>query len=134
MVVSWAAEAVRSPTFQHTDRDLAFKLLRPHVLDHIERLSGSSWIVCPSEHDEPIEAFGVYDGPIMMYLHVRGAFRGQGIATELLRHMLGDGALDGSRPLITATDTRDVRSIIRSGRHDIVIRPDLLPIADRRAI
>lgn len=131
MVVSWTAEAIRAPTFQHMNRDLAFKLLRPHILDHLKRLWDSIWIVCPSSKDEPIEAFGVMDGPILMYLHVRGSFRRQGLATGLLNYMI-NSTIKG--PLVVATDTRDVRSIIKNNRHDIVIRTDLLPIQDRRDI
>ena len=130
MVVSWTAEAVRSSTFNGMNKDLAFAMVRPHVQDHLTRLRDQTFIVCPRDDHEPIEAFAVVDGPVLMYLHVRGSFRQQGIATDLLRHV---GLLPRHEPLVVATDSRDLRSIIRNGRHDIVIRTDLLPMGDRRA-
>lgn len=129
VLVCWVTEAIRSPTLAGLrDNDLAFALLAPHVrhrlrVDQNVRVT----VVCPSDAEEPIEAFAISSGPILYHLHVRGTFRNQGLMTDLLT---GLGFPRGSR-IIAATDTRDLRGVQTKGLYDIVVRPDLLLMEGR---
>ena len=128
VVVSWVAEAVRSPTYAALNRDLAFRLLRPHVRALLSRLGHTMSVVCPRDREEPIEAFCLSEGPVVHCLHVKAAFRGQGIMTELLSlHGFPRGAT-----MACSTDTRDTRGLIAKGLYDIHLRPDLLLIEETR--
>lgn len=128
LLVSWVAGAVRSPTYSGLERQLAFALLRPHVLSLLSRPTVRVSIVCPSDMEEPIEAFCVSEGPVLYHIHVKATFRGQGIMTDLLRL---HGFEPGSR-IIAATDTTDLRGVKARGRYDIRLRPDLLLIEETK--
>ena len=123
-LVSWVAEAIRGETFRRLDRDLAFRLLRPHVLALLDRLGPTLSVVVPADRDEPIEAFCLVEGPVVHFLYVSGSFRGQGLMTRLLEH---HGFPRGST-LACSTDTRDLRGVMAKGLYDIHLRPDLLLI------
>lgn len=129
VVVSWAAELAKSPTYAAMDYDLAFQTVRPHVRQALSDLRARVAVVVPADAEEPICGFSVVtepDGPgrlhIVHHLHVKGPFRKQGLMTDLL-------AMQGiarGQTIICATDTRDIRGVMANGTYDIRLRPDLI--------
>lgn len=134
--VSWTCELARSPTFSalhELDRDLAFRIIRPHVLGHLSDRSFDAAVVHPEGDRCTIVAFIISSAPVLMHLQVKSRFRRLGVAAWLLQEM-GFRPTD-DRPIVVASDTRALRELISAGK-PIVLRSDLLPIAsahdDRR--
>jgi ribosomal protein S18 acetylase RimI-like enzyme len=126
VVVSWTAEAARSPLFHSVPYDLAFGLIRPHVRGIISERPDLVSVIVPAHADEPICGFVMLDAdldiPVLWHLHVKGEFRGMGLMTDILAM---HGVQRGAR-LICATDTRDLRSVMDRALYDITVRRDLL--------
>ena len=124
VISSWTASMSSSKTFSGVNKQVIESLVQPHIRSILKDESVEKIVVCPSEEDEPIIAFAIAKAPVLFYLHVKGAFRLNGVMTDILNIL---GFHPGSK-LILATDTNDAQRIMRKNIWDMTIRPDLLSI------
>lgn len=131
VVANWAADLASGPLFsplnnERRGHDLAFGFVVPTVRRLVSSLSDAIAVVVPADSEEPIVGFSLVhatDGlPIVWHLHVKGRFRGQGVAADLLAMQ---GIARGGE-FIAATVTRDLKRVQSRGTYHIHLRPELL--------
>lgn len=126
VLCNWTAEAASGPAYRDLDYSLCYPALLPHIRGLIQRLSHLISVVVPATSSEPLCAFSVLDTrmsvPLLWHLHVKGAFRSQGLMTGLLVYQ---GVQRGDH-LVAATPTRDLYAINSKGLYHMTISPDLL--------
>jgi len=127
---SWLKTHRTSELGRGLENSAYYALHHPVVGSLLEDSSLMRVVATPVEDSEMIAGFMIAnpDGPILYYLHVRGPFRGLGVA-RLLLSMAG---IEKGTPFAMVYDTRDFRRARAEKGWDGILRPDLLRNVGRK--